>query len=94
MLRVGLWNKREMSEEDATIEDLNANIASLRAQLRPAIERFERAEDENAVLRRKLEEVKRPPPLLSPSSSPRAKDIGADLSGMDVVTSVALDRLE
>jgi len=58
--------KREMSEKDATIEDLNANIASLRAQLRPAIERFERAEDENAVLRRKLEEVKRPPPPLPP----------------------------
>ena len=49
--------KREVSEKDATIEDLHANIASLRAQLRPAIERFERAEDENAVLRRKLEEV-------------------------------------
>ena len=49
---------RELSEKDATIQDLNSNIASLRAQLRPAVERFERAEDENAVLRRKMEEVK------------------------------------
>ena len=51
--------KRDVAEKDAAIQDLNATVASLRAQLRPAIERFERAEDENAVLRRKMQQIER-----------------------------------
>jgi len=51
--------KRDFAEKEAAIQDLNATVASLRAQLRPAIERFERAEDENAVLRRKMEQIER-----------------------------------
>ena len=40
-------------------QDLKSTVASLRAQLRPSIDRYERAEDENAVLRRKIEQLER-----------------------------------
>ena len=51
--------RRECAEKDALIQDLNSTVAAVKAQLRPAIDRYERAEDENAVLRRKMEQIER-----------------------------------
>lgn len=51
--------KRDVAEKNGSILDLNSTVTSLRAQLRPAIERFERAEEENAALRRKMEQLER-----------------------------------
>ena len=47
----------EVAEKDEHIQELNNTVSTLRAQILPAIERFDRAEDLNSELRRRIKQL-------------------------------------
>ncbi|MGB1605678.1 MAG: hypothetical protein ACPIOQ_73790, partial [Promethearchaeia archaeon] len=47
----------QVAEKDEHIQELNNTVSTLRAQILPAIERFDRAEDLNSELRRRIKQL-------------------------------------